>query len=137
MISSSLGVKLVDGSLSRVIERNTKIPISRARLYANAGHFAHEVIIEVYQGEEEMAEDNEYLGEFFISIEPMPAGENKIEVTFSVGEEFGILNVRAYDTDSGNERTVKFESRSRLSKKDKSKWMKKLVGKGSTCNNRR
>jgi molecular chaperone DnaK len=131
VISSSLGVKLVDGSLSRVIERNTKIPISRARLYANAGHFAHEVIIEVYQGEEEMAEDNEYLGEFFISIEPMPAGENKIEVTFSVGEEFGILNVRAYDTDSGNERTVKFESRSRLSKKDKSKWMKKLVGKGS------
>ncbi|NLL10266.1 MAG: Hsp70 family protein [Methanomicrobiales archaeon] len=131
VISSSLGVKLVDGSLSRVIERNTKIPISRARLYANAGHFAHEVIIEVYQGEEEMAEDNEYLGEFFISIEPMPDGENKIEVTFSVGEEFGILNVRAYDTDSGNERTVKFESRSRLSKKDKSKWMKKLVGKGS------
>lgn len=131
VISSSLGVKIVDDTLSKVIERNTKIPISRTRLYTNAGDFAPEVIIQVYQGEEEIAEDNEFLGEFFISIEPMPANQNKIEVTFSVGEEFGILNVRAYDKDSGNERSVKFESRSRLSKKDKSKWMKKLVGKGS------
>ncbi|MCA1916495.1 Hsp70 family protein [Methanospirillum hungatei] len=131
VISSSLGVKIVNGTLSRVIERNTKIPISRTRLYTNSWDYVPEVIVAVYQGEEEMAEDNEYLGEFYISVEPMPAEENKIEVTFSVGEEFGILNVRAYDTDSGNERTVKFESRSRLSKKEKSKWMKKLVGKGS------
>ena len=131
VISSSLGVKIADRSLSKVIERNTKIPISRTRVYTNAWDYVPEVIVAVYQGEEEMAEDNEYLGQFFISVEPMPAEENKIEVTFAVGEEFGILNVRAYDTDSGNERTVKFESRSRLSKKDKSKWMKKLVGKGS------
>ncbi|HOW05374.1 Hsp70 family protein [Methanospirillum hungatei] len=131
VISSSLGVKITNGTLSRVIERNTKIPISRTRLYTNSWDYVPEVIIAVYQGEEEMAEDNEYLGQFYISVEPMPAEENKIEVTFAVGEEFGILNVRAYDTDSGNERTVKFESRSRLSKKEKSKWMKKLVGKGS------
>lgn len=131
VISSSLGVKIADRSLSKVIERNTKIPISRTRVYTNAWDYVPEVIVAVYQGEEEMAEDNEYLGQFLISVEPMPAEENKIEVTFAVGEEFGILNVRAYDTDSGNERTVKFESRSRLSKKDKNKWMKKLVGKGS------
>ena len=131
VISSSLGVEIADGTLSKVIERNTKIPISRSRLYTNFMGHIPEVIIPVYQGDDEMASDNEFLGSFYISIEPMPAGENKIEVTFEIGEEFGILNVRAYDIDSGNQRTVKFESRSRLSKKEKSKWMKKLVGKGS------
>ncbi|MBN1168220.1 MAG: Hsp70 family protein [Methanospirillaceae archaeon] len=131
VISSSLGVEIFDGTLSKVIERNTKIPIALSRLYTNTGNFAPEVIIPVYQGEEEMASDNEFLGHFFIDIEPMPAGMNKIEVSFEVGEDFGILNVRAFDEDSGNQKTVKFESRSRLSKKDKSKWMKKLVGKGS------
>lgn len=131
VVSSSLGVEIADGTLSKVIERNTKIPISRSRLYTNFMGHIPEVIIPVYQGDEEIATDNEFLGSFFISIEPKPAGENKIEVTFEIGEEFGILNVRAFDKDSGNQRTVKFESRSRLSKKEKSKWMKKLVGKGS------
>lgn len=131
VVSSSLGVEIADGTLSRVIERNTKIPIARTRLYTNYGDFAPVVVIPVYQGEEEMAVDNEFLGRFFISIKPMPAEQNKIEVTFEVGDEFGILNVRAFDVESGNSRSVSFESRSRLSKKDKSKWMKKLVGKGS------
>jgi molecular chaperone DnaK len=131
VISSSLGVKIADGTLSKVIERNTKIPISRTRLYTDAGDFAPEVIIPVYQGDEEMAEENEFLGHFYISIEPKPAEENKIEVTFEIGEEFGILNVRAKDNDSGNERSVKFESRSKLSKKEKDKWMKKVAGVGS------
>ena len=131
VVSSSLGVKIADGTLSKVIERNTKIPIARTRMYTNAGDFTPEVIIPVYQGDEEMADDNEFLGHFFISIEPMPAEENKIEVTFEIGEEFGILNVRAKDSDSGNERSVKFESRSKLSKKEKDKWMKKVAGIGS------
>lgn len=131
VVSSSLGVELADQTLSKIIERNTKIPISRTRLYTNYGDYAPFVAIPVYQGDEEMASDNEFLGKFYIDIEPKPALENKIEVTFEIGEEFGVLNVRAYDNDSGNERNVKFESRSRLSKRDKSKWMKKLVGKGS------
>jgi len=131
VVSCSLGVKIADGRLSKVIERNTKIPIARTRQYTNAADYIPQVIIAVYQGDEEMADDNEFLGNFFISIEPMPFGENKIEVTFEIGEEFGILNVRAFDVDSGNQRSVKLESRSRLSKKDKSKWMKKLVGVGS------
>lgn len=131
VISCSLGVQVADGTMSKVIERNTKIPIARTRMYTNAGDFSDEVIIPVYQGDEEMADDNESLGQFFISIEPMPAGHNHIEVTFEIGEEFGILNVMAKDAASGNQRSIKFESRSRLSKKDKSKWMKKLVGAGS------
>jgi molecular chaperone DnaK len=126
VVSCSLGVKVADGSLSKIIDRNTKIPIARTRYYTNAGDFSPEVIIKVFQGEEEVAEDNEFLGNFWISIEPMPANMNNIAVTFEIGEEFGILNVTAIDADSGNMRSVKMESRSRLSKKEKNKWMKKV-----------
>jgi len=48
-------------------------------------------------------------------------------VTFEVGKEFGILHVTAIEKISGSQRTVKMEARSRLSKKDKSKWMKKML----------
>ncbi|GAB6286496.1 MAG: molecular chaperone DnaK [Methanoregula sp.] len=128
VVSCSMGVQIADGTLSKVIERNTKVPIARTRQYTNAGDFAEEVILPVFQGEEEMAKENEFLGEFWISIEPLPYAQNRIEVTFEVGKEFGILNVTAIDKDSGNRRTVKMESRSRLSKKDKNKWMKSLMG---------
>jgi len=128
VVSCSLGVLVADGSLSKIIERNTKIPIARTRDYTNAGNFVEEVIIPVFQGEEEVAVENEFLGDFWISIEPMPVGQNQIKVTFEVGAEFGILNINAIDTISGNKRTVKMESRSRLSKKEKNKWMKKIIG---------
>ncbi len=128
VVSCSLGVRVADGSLSKIIDRNTKIPIARTRDYTNAGSFVEEVIIPVFQGEEEVAVENEFLGDFWISIEPMPIYENQIKVTFEIGAEFGILNVTAIDTNSGNKRTVKMESRSRLSKKEKNKWMKKIIG---------
>ena len=128
VISSSLGVETADGTISRIIERNTKIPIARTRNYTNAWSYIDKVVIPVYQGEGLYPEDNEFLGEFWISIEPMPINQNRIYVTFEVGKEFGILNVTAKDVDSDNQRTVKLEARSRLSKKDKNKWMKKLLG---------
>ncbi|MCG7849384.1 MAG: Hsp70 family protein [ANME-2 cluster archaeon] len=128
VISSSLGVVTADERISRILERNTKIPIERTRNYTNAWDFVDKVIIPVYQGEGEFPEENEFLGEFWISIEPMPIYQNKIDVTFEVGKEFGILHVTAKDKESGNQRTVKMEARSRLSKKEKNKWMKKLLG---------
>ena len=86
-----------------------------------------EVIIEVYQGESLYPEEDGYLGEFWIDIEPKPVGESRIDVTFEIGEEFGILHVTAKDHDSGNERTVKMEAVGRLTKKEKNKWMKKML----------
>lgn len=128
VISSSLGVVTSDERMSRILERNTKIPIERTRNYTNPLNFIDKVKIPVYQGEGEFPEENEFLGEFWISIEPMPIFQNKIDVTFEVGKEFGILHVTAKDKESGNQRTVKMEARSRLSKKEKNKWMKKLLG---------
>jgi molecular chaperone DnaK len=131
VISSSLGVLMADDSVNKILERNTKIPIVRTGNYTNVADFTHEVKIVVYQGEGEMAEDNEHLGDFFISVEPMPAFQDRIDVSFEVGKEFGILNVTAVEKISGNQRSVKMEARSRLSKKEKNKWMKKLFGQES------
>ncbi len=127
VISSSLGVYTADGTISKILERNTKIPIARTRNYTNAGDFADEVIIPVYQGEGETAEECEHLGDFWISVEPLPANQDRVDVTFEVGKEFGILHVTALEKISGSQRTVKMEARSRLSKKEKSKWMKKML----------
>ncbi len=131
VISSSLGVLMADDTVNKILERNTKIPIVRTGNYTNVADFTHEVKIEIYQGEEEMAKDNEHLGDFFISVEPMPAFQDRVDVSFEVGKEFGILNVTAVEKISGNQRSVKMEARSRLSKKEKNKWMKKLFGQES------
>ncbi len=128
VVSSSLGVLTADGTVSKILERNTKIPIIRTRNYTNSNDYADEVIIPIFQGEGEYPDENDHLGEFWISIEPMPVNQNMIDVSFEVGKEFGILHVTAIDQMSGNERTVKMEARSTLSKKEKNKWMKKLLG---------
>lgn len=125
--SHSLGVLIANGTVSRIISKNTKIPIVQTEPYTNSWDYTESVEIEVYQGESLMPEEEGFLGNFSIDVEPMPAYESKIDVTFEVGEEFGILNVTAKDQDSGNERKVKMEAIGRLSKKEKNRWMKKLL----------
>ncbi len=125
--SRSIGVSVADGTVSKIISRNTKIPVIQTKPFTNAGDYADEVIIEVYQGESLYPEEEGYLGEFWIDIEPKPAGESKIDISFAIGEEFGILHVTAKDHDSGNERTVKMEAVGRLTKRAKNKWMRKML----------
>ncbi|MEA3325075.1 MAG: Hsp70 family protein [Euryarchaeota archaeon] len=125
--SRSIGVSIVDGTVSKIISRNTKIPVTQTKPFTNAGDYSDEVIIEVYQGESLYPEEGGYLGEFWIDIEPKPVGESEIDVSFAIGEEFGILHVTAKDHDSGNERTVKMEAVGRLTKRAKNKWMRKML----------
>lgn len=127
VISSSLGVFVADGTISKILERNTKIPIARTRNFTNAGDFTDEVIVKVFQGEGNTPDECEHLGDFWISVEPLPANSDRVDVTFEVGKEFGILHVTAIEKISGSQRTVKMEARSRLSKKEKSKFMKKML----------
>jgi molecular chaperone DnaK len=127
VISSSLGVFVADGTITKILERNTKIPIARTRNFTNAGDFTDEVIIKVFQGEGNTPEECEHLGDFWISVEPLPAHSDRVDVTFEVGKEFGILHVTAIEKISGSKRNVKMEARSRLSKKEKSKFMKKML----------
>jgi len=123
VISHSLGVLTVGNVFSRIIKRNTKIPIKCKQTYSNFAPFTPQVKIEVFQGDDEVADKNELLGDFLVEVEPMPPGMNKIDVTFRIGEEFGILEVKAQDHDSGNERVVRVESRGVLTKGSKKRWM--------------
>lgn len=127
VISRSLGVLTFEGTVAKIITRNTKIPIKKTKRFSNPWDYMEEGDIPVYQGESELPEEAGFLGNFLFSIEPKPMGESKVDIAFEVGEEFGILNVTAKDHDSGNERTVRMEARGRLSKEDKNKWMKKML----------
>jgi len=127
VIPRSLGVLTSEGTVPKIITRNTKIPISQAKLYTNPWDYMDQGLIEVYQGESELPEEEGFLGEFWFEIEPKPIYESKVDINFEVGEEFGILHVTAKDHDSGNERTVKMEAVGRLSKEEKNKWMKKML----------
>ncbi|PKP57138.1 MAG: molecular chaperone DnaK [Candidatus Altiarchaeales archaeon HGW-Altiarchaeales-2] len=111
-----------------LFHKKPKVPIKITKNFTNPLPFMDEIYVTAYQGESLFPDedDADLLGKFIINIEPMPAGQNKIEATFEIGEEFGILLVTAKDTHSGNERTVKIISRGRLSKQDKDKWTKTL-----------
>ncbi len=128
VISRSFGTLTAEGYIVKMIEKNTKIPIKATKSFTNPMPFMDEIMASAYQGESMFPyeDDADLLGEFFIDIEPKPAGENDIEATFEIGEEFGVLHVTAKDIDSGNERTVKMLARGRLSKKEKDKWMNKM-----------
>jgi molecular chaperone DnaK len=127
VISRSLGVLTFDGTVPKIITRNTKIPITQTQLYTNPLDYMDEGVVAVYQGESMYPEEDGFLGEFLFEIEPKPAGESRIDISFTVGEEFGILHVTAHDHDSGNERTVKMEAVGRLTKEEKNRWMKKML----------
>ncbi|MDI6730585.1 MAG: Hsp70 family protein [Candidatus Altarchaeum sp.] len=128
VISRSFGTLTFDGYIVKMIEKNTKVPIKITKNFTNPLSFMNEIHVSAYQGESLFPDEDDanHLWEFLIDIEPMPARQNKIDVTFEIGKEFGILHVTANDLYSGNQRTVKIISRGRLSKQKKDKWTKKL-----------
>jgi len=127
VISRSIGVMVANGTIPKIITRNTKIPIEQTQHYTNAFDFVERGKISVYQGESLYPEESGFLGEFWFEIEPKLMGESKIDISFTVGEEFGVLEVTAKDHDSGNERTVKMEAVGRLTKDVKNRWMERML----------
>ena len=127
VISRSIGVLVADGTVSKIITRNTKIPIKQTQHYTNTFDFMERGRISVYQGESLYPEESGFLGEFWFEIEPKLMGESEIDISFTVGEEFGVLEVTANDHDSGNERIVKMEAVGRLTKEEKNRWMERLL----------
>lgn len=102
----SLGVETLGGIMSKVIDRNTTIPVRRSQVFSTAQDNQPEVDIHVLQGEREMAKDNRSLGQFKLDgIPPAPRGIPEIEVTFDIDTN-GILKVSAKDKTSGKEQTI-------------------------------
>ncbi|MEU6804632.1 molecular chaperone DnaK [Streptomyces neyagawaensis] len=110
----SLGVETRGGVMTKIIERNTTIPVRRSETFSTAEDNQPAVDIVVLQGERERAADNRVLGRFQLTdIRPAPRGEPQIEVTFDVDAN-GILNVKAKDRDTGKEQGITITESSNL-----------------------
>lgn len=102
----SLGVETLGGVMSRIIERNTTIPVRRSQVFTTAEDNQPAVDIHVLQGEREMARDNRSLGQFKLEgIPAAPRGMPQIEVTFDIDAN-GILKVSAKDKGTGKEQVI-------------------------------
>ncbi|MCY2944630.1 MAG: molecular chaperone DnaK [Planctomycetota bacterium] len=116
----SLGLETMGGRLTRLVERNTSIPVEKKQIFSTASDNQTAVTISVYQGESELAKSgsNRLLGEFNLEgIGAAARGEPQIEVTFSLDAN-GILKVSAKDLATGKEAKVEIKGSSGLSKDD-------------------
>jgi molecular chaperone DnaK len=111
----SLGIETLGGVMTKLVERNTTIPVERKQVFSTADDNQTAVTIKVYQGEREIARHNRLLGEFNLEgIPPAPRGVPQVEVRFDLDAN-GILNVAAKDLGTGKEQTVRIEQSSGLS----------------------
>jgi molecular chaperone DnaK len=120
----SLGVETLGGVLTPLIPRNTTIPTRKTEIFSTAVDGQTQVEIHVLQGERPMARDNRTLGRFILDgIPPAPRGVPKIEVTFDIDAN-GILDVKARDTATGKEQSIKITGSSSLGKPDVERMVK-------------
>ena len=111
----SLGVETVGNTFSRIVDRNTTIPVKRSQIFSTAAPFQTSVDINVLQGEREIASANKSLGRFRLSgIRRAMAGVPQIEVTFSIDAN-GIVNVSAKDLGTGKAQEITISGSSNMS----------------------
>src|SRR3974390_1789211 len=120
----SLGIETLGGVFTKLIDRNTTIPVTKSEVFSTASDSQTSVEIKVYQGERSMAADNRLLGVFqLVGIPPAPRGIPQVEVTFDIDAN-GILNVVAKDRATNNEQKITITSSSGLSKDEVEKMAK-------------
>ena len=120
----SLGIETLGGVSTKIIERNTTVPVSRSQVFSTAADSQTSVEIHVLQGEREMASDNKTLGRFILDgIAPAPRGLPQIEVSFDIDAN-GILSVKAKDKATQKEQSIRIEASSGLSKDEVEKMKK-------------
>src|SRR5918994_586787 len=114
----SLGIETKGGLFTKLIERNTAIPTKRSEVFSTADDNQPSVLIQVFQGEREIAQQNKPLGTFELSgIAPAPRGVPQIEVTFDIDAN-GIVHVTAKDRGTGKEQKITISGGSALSKEE-------------------
>ena len=114
----SLGIETLGGVCTKIIDRNTTIPVKKSQVFSTAADGQTSVQIHVLQGEREMASGNTTLGMFSLDgIAPAPRGVPQIEVTFDIDAN-GIVNVSATDKGTGKEQHITITSSTNMSKED-------------------
>ncbi|MBR6917393.1 MAG: Hsp70 family protein, partial [Clostridia bacterium] len=114
----SLGIETLGGVFTRIIDRNTTIPVKKNQVFSTAADGQTSVEIHVLQGERDMASGNTTLGRFNLDgIPAAPRGVPQIEVTFDIDAN-GIVNVSAKDLGTGKEQHITITSSTNMSKED-------------------
>ena len=120
----SLGIETLGGVTTKLIERNTTIPVKKSQVFSTAADNQTQVDIHILQGEREFAKDNKTLGRFeLVGIAPAPRGVPQIEVTFDIDSN-GIVNVSAKDLGTGKSQNITITSSTNLSEADIDKAVK-------------
>lgn len=120
----SLGIETLGSVCTKLIERNTTIPVKKSQVFSTAEDNQSAVTIRVLQGERQMASDNTELGRFdLVGIPPAPRGVPQIEVSFDIDTD-GIVHVSAKDKGTGKEQSIKITAATKLSDEDIDKMVK-------------
>jgi molecular chaperone DnaK len=111
----SLGIETLGGVFTKIIEKNTTIPVKKSQVFSTAQDNQPAVSIQVLQGEREFAKDNKALGNFELTgISPAPRGVPQVEVTFDIDAN-GIVHVTAADKATGKSQDIRITAGSGLS----------------------
>jgi len=111
----SLSIETFGGVATRLVERNTTLPVRCSHIFTTVAHYQRSVEINVLQGERPLAKDNRSIGRFRLDgIKRAPAGVPQIEVTFDIDTN-GILKVSARDLDTGREQSITITGNERMS----------------------
>ncbi len=120
----SLGIETKGGVFTKLIDRNTTIPVRKTEVFSTADHNQTTAPIHVLQGERPMAKDNKSLGRFNLEgIPPMPAGVPQIEVTYDIDAN-GILHVTAREKSTGKEASITIQNTTTLSEDEVDRMIK-------------
>jgi molecular chaperone DnaK len=120
----SLGLETLGGVYTKIIDRNTTIPVKQRQTFSTATDSQSAVTVHILQGERAMAKDNISLGQFDLTgIPPAPRGVPQIEVTFDINAD-GVLNANAKDVGTGKQMGIKITASTKLSQTEKDRMIR-------------